>query len=160
MHNGWSSSKSLDDNDIMRMKSTNSFGWYNEFSDDSGSLLGFDDGVQLIEDWRTAETKKHSWVVNDIPEFFERRSEHITTSKTFRGNSMDTPVAYTVALRAIRVMSNGGGHAQYEVVLTAGSSEMQCWKRFNDFKLLSEYAKISQFKDSILAWNELQQMQR
>ncbi len=31
---------------------------------------------------------------------------------------------------------------QYEVVLTAGSSEMQCWKRFSDFKLLSEYAKV------------------
>ncbi len=44
--------------------------------------------------------------------FFETRSEHITTSKTFRDSSIGAPVAYTVAIRAIRVMSSGGGHAQ------------------------------------------------
>ncbi len=65
--------------------------------------------------------------MNDNPMLFERRSEHITTSKTFRDSSVGAPVAYTVAIRAIRVMASGGGHAQViECILGMGFK--QRWK--------------------------------
>lgn len=32
------------------------------------------------------------------------------------------------------------------------------WKRFSDFKLLAEYAKISDLRDSVKAWTTIQQV--
>lgn len=32
------------------------------------------------------------------------------------------------------------------------------WKRFSDFKLLAEYAKISDFRESVMAWRRVQQV--
>lgn len=31
------------------------------------------------------------------------------------------------------------------------------WKRFSDFKLLAEYAKISDLRESVVAWRRIQQ---
>lgn len=32
------------------------------------------------------------------------------------------------------------------------------WKRFSDFKLLAEYAKISDLRDTVTAWTHIQQV--
>lgn len=32
------------------------------------------------------------------------------------------------------------------------------WKRFSDFKLLAEYAKISDLRDTVKAWAHIQQV--
>lgn len=32
------------------------------------------------------------------------------------------------------------------------------WKRFSDFKLLAEYAKISDLRDTVMAWRHIQQV--
>lgn len=34
------------------------------------------------------------------------------------------------------------------------------WKRFSDFKLLAEYAKISDLRDTVTAWTHIQQVLR
>jgi hypothetical protein len=153
-HNGSTSGqpshgKSLDDQDLLRFRSSSSFGWYDEdtMSDDlgnSGSAVGF----QQIDDWR--EGTEEGWDGGPPGEgskkekYFEERSQHMTTTKTFR-LAQRGGVPYTVAIRAIRVVGSGVGHAQYEVLLTSGDQSWSCWKRFSDFKLLAEYAKVDYF---------------
>ena len=36
----------------------------------------------------------------------------------------------------------------------------KCWKRFSDFKMLAEYAKIADLRDTVTAWTHIQQVRR
>ncbi|CAM9307517.1 unnamed protein product [Phaeothamnion confervicola] len=89
----------------------------------------------------------------------ELRHENVTTTKTWQIKGR--PVPYAVAIGAIRVLKKGGAqHAQYQVVLSTNSRIWRCWKRFSDFKLLAEYARLSGLQHSIVAWTEVQSKQR
>lgn len=42
--------------------------------------------------------------------------------------------------------------------MSTDSQVYKLWKRFSDFKLLAEYAKISDLRDTVDAWRRIQQV--
>ena len=47
-----------------------------------------------------------------------------------------------------------------QVLLSTKDEIYKSWKRFSDFKLLAEYAKISDLRDTVTVWRQIQQVRR
>lgn len=43
-------------------------------------------------------------------------------------------------------------------MMSSNNQAFRQWKRFSDFKLLAEYAKISDLRESVGAWRRVQQV--
>lgn len=43
-------------------------------------------------------------------------------------------------------------------MMSTNNQVYKMWKRFSDFKLLAEYAKISDLRESVEAWRRVQQV--
>lgn len=168
---------SLDDIDIMRMRSSSSFGWYDE-----STLTETEDLVtpfMQIDNWRQINQNQSGWQQNTfpvgaIPEYsasptaptkpaeveFEQLNDPTVSTKTFSSGPHGAPVQFAVNIGAFRVISGGGGHAQYQVVLTRNGNTWKRWKRYSDFKMLAEYAKLSDLKTTVERWAEVTNTQR
>lgn len=53
-----------------------------------------------------------------------------------------------------------GGSTPRQVLMSTKDEMYKSWKRFSDFKLLAEYAKISDLRDTVTVWREIQQVRR
>ncbi|CAM9453548.1 unnamed protein product, partial [Hapterophycus canaliculatus] len=158
---------SMDDTYCDRIRSTSSFGWYDETavfeSIDATNSRAFSE----IENWRNLDTwdggrerREPQEEVANVE--FVVPNAQVTTTKTFRHASHGQPEPYMVSIGSTRVrrMSPFAVHAEYQVLMTTKDGTYKSWKRFSDFKLLAEYAKISDLRDTVSAWRRVQQTQR
>jgi hypothetical protein len=149
---------SLDTEDLLRFGSSSSFGFF-EFGQEDEAQSSF---VQ-INNWGDINAKSQlpSNCAADSSESnsssddqnddacdsggdkvqFELSQAMTLTTRTFQ-TPKGKSVPYAVAIRAFRVLGGGGGHAQYQIVVSTQERIWKCWKRFSDFKLLAEYAKV------------------
>jgi len=86
----------------------------------------------------------------------------VTTTKTFRHAKNGQPEPYAVSIGSTRVrrMSPFAVHAEYQVLMSTKDETFKSWKRFSDFKMLAEYAKIADLRDTVRAWTHIQQVGR
>ncbi|CAM9858913.1 unnamed protein product [Ascophyllum nodosum] len=157
---------SLDDSYCDRIRSKSSFGWY----DESAAFDTVDVPPPVccqIEDWRNLEVwdgrkkqAEHEEAALDVE--FVVPHDHVTATKTFRQSKHGFPEAYALAIGSTRVIrvSPFASHAEYQVLLSTKHGVYKSWKRYSDFKLLAEYAKISNLEQTAMVWKELQQTQR
>ncbi|KAG5192711.1 hypothetical protein JKP88DRAFT_292157 [Tribonema minus] len=167
---------SLDDIDLLRFRSQSSFGFFEDVAldgeDQLSSFIQIDDWREI--NWKMAQPSSDDAAAGSTSSAlppsprsaseqesvqFEYINELTVATRTFQSpNGQSVP--YAVAIRAFRVISSGGGHAQYQVVVSTQTKVWKCWKRFSDFKLLAEYAKISDLTQTVQAWGEIQSTQR
>jgi hypothetical protein len=150
---------SLDTEDLLRFGSSSSFGFF-EFGQEDEAQSSF---VQ-INNWGdiyaksqlpsncaadSSESNSSSDDQNDdaCDSSGDKVQFELSQAMTLTTRTFQTPkgksVPYAVAIRAFRVLGGGGGHAQYQIVVSTQERIWKCWKRFSDFKLLAEYAKVS-----------------
>eukprot|EP00904_Undaria_pinnatifida_P000914 jgi/Undpi1/10823/HiC_scaffold_3.g01352.m1 len=157
--------QSMDDSFCDRIRSTSSFGWYDEstaFEPAEAETSAF----CQIGDWRDLKTwdggRSHGAPEEALDVEFQVPHAHVTATKTFRLANHGRPEPYAIAIGATRVLrvSSYASHAEFQVLMSTKDEMYKSWKRFSDFKLLAEYAKISDLRDTVTVWREIQQTQR
>eukprot|EP00903_Cladosiphon_okamuranus_P017799 g16382.t1 len=157
---------SMDDTYCDRIRSTSSFGWYDDVSAFESVDAPQSKPFCQIEDWRNLETwdggretQETQEEVTDVE--FVVPNARVTSTKTFRhGNQQPEPYAVSIGSTRVRRVSPFAVYAEYQVLMSTKDETYKSWKRFSDFKLLAEYAKISDLRDTVTAWTHIQQTQR
>ncbi|CBJ28523.1 conserved unknown protein [Ectocarpus siliculosus] len=156
---------SMDDSYCDRYRSTSSFGWYEETAAFESMDAPQSKAFCQVSDWRNLETwdgGRHEPQEEAATVEFVVPNAQVTTTKTFRQGMGQQPEPYAVSIGSTRVrrLSPFAVHAEYQVLVSTKDQVHKSWKRYSDFKLLAEYAKISDLRDTVKAWAHIQQTQR